>query len=291
MKISGFTFIRNGEKLGYPYIESILSILPICDEFVIAIGQSQDDTLARLQALASQQPKLRLIETHWNERMIDRGFVYAQQKMIAQYNCTGDWVFYLEGDEVLHEQDLETLHKRIAAVHDNQEVEAIVFDYYHFFGSPDWIATSPGWYRRAPRILRNTLRSYSPDGLFFVVMDKNKQGRYPKAALATVPIYHYGHVRKREQMQQKVEHIGKYWGKNHPKFEQYCIDPQALTAFTGTHPSSIGTWLATEAEQDYTPNENHPLTSREKKHRWMMKLEKRFNWELSKKHYTLVKNT
>ena len=95
MKVSGFTFIRNGTLLGYPFIESILSALPICDEFIVAVGDSEDDTLARIQAIDSD--KIKIISTQWNEKMQDRGFVYAQQKMIAQYNCSGDWAFYLEG--------------------------------------------------------------------------------------------------------------------------------------------------------------------------------------------------
>ena len=42
MKISGFTFIRNGNKFDFPYIESIKSILPLVDELVIAVGDSED---------------------------------------------------------------------------------------------------------------------------------------------------------------------------------------------------------------------------------------------------------
>ena len=103
-KVSGFTFIRNGMQLGYPFIASIQSILPIVDEFVIAVGESEDDTLSQIQAL--NEPKIRIIQTVWNENMRDKGYVYGQQKMIAQFNCTGDWAFYLEGDEVVHENDL-----------------------------------------------------------------------------------------------------------------------------------------------------------------------------------------
>ncbi len=88
MKVSGFTFIRNGNILGYPFVQSIQSALPICDEFVVAVGASDDDTLQVLQAI--NDPKLRIIQTTWNEKVADRGFVYGQQKMIAQYNCTGD---------------------------------------------------------------------------------------------------------------------------------------------------------------------------------------------------------
>lgn len=287
MKISGFTFIRNGEKLGYPYIESIKSILPLCDEFIAAVGDSSDETLQKLQLLAQQEPKLRILETQWNESMQDRGFVYAQQKMIAHYNCTGDWAFYLEGDEILDPTDIPKLRKRIEYAHTQPHVEALIFDYYHFFGSPDWIATSPGWYRRAPRIIRNTIRSFAPDGLFFVVMDKNKKGRYPKAITADCPIYHYGHVRKKEQMAQKVSDVSQYWGHKN-QFSHYVIDPQALSPFTGKHPEIVKSWLEHSAEKTYTPNPEHIPTKKEKKHRWMMKLEKRFGLELSKKHYKLV---
>src|ERR1051325_2492655 len=108
MKVSGFTFLRNGQKLGYPFVESIRSILPIVDEFVIALGPSEDETEAMLGKIAD--PKIRIIKTTWNERIRPdysvKGFVYGQQKTIALFNCTGDWAFYLEGDEVVHEDDL-----------------------------------------------------------------------------------------------------------------------------------------------------------------------------------------
>ena len=283
MKISGFTFIRNGTLLGYPFIESILSALPICDEFIVAVGDSEDDTLARIQAIGSD--KIRIIPTQWNEKMQDRGFVYAQQKMIAQYNCTGDWAFYLEGDEVLHEDDLPKIKASMEQHLDNPKVEALAFDYHHFFGSPDWVAVSPAWYRQECRIIRNTIRSWAPDGLYFVVMDKNKKGRYPRAALVGAPIYHYGHVRSVESMRQKNERVGKYWKHDHPLFDGYQIDPQAIKPFKGQHPAIANNWLKNEAEQNFTPNKNHELTKREKKHRWAMKIERFFNYEFSKSHF------
>ena len=107
MKVSAFTFIKNGQILGYPFIESILSILTIVDEFVINVGESEDDTLLVIQSIPSS--KIRIIESKWNDSMQDRGYVYGQQKMIAQYNCTGDWAFYIEGDEVYHENEIEKI--------------------------------------------------------------------------------------------------------------------------------------------------------------------------------------
>lgn len=288
MKISGFTFIRNGTLLGYPYLESLFSLLPLCDEVVVAVGAGQDDTLARLQTV--NDSKLRVIETTWNESMQDRGYVYAQQKMIAQFNCSGDWCFYLEGDEILHENDLLTLKTLLQKYLDNPKVEALAFDYHHFYGTPDTLAISPGWYRRAVRVIRNNIRNYSPDGLFFVVMDKNKKGRYPNAALAGVPIYHYGHVRSIDYMQTKIQQVSQYWGHAPPVFEDYShIDPQALSPFSGSHPAVMQNWLAEKAERQLRLNPNYKLSRRERRHRWMMRLEQFFGWELSKKHYRLVK--
>ena len=286
MKVSGFTFIRNGSILGYPFIESIKSILPICDEFVIAVGKSDDDTLSKIRAIKSK--KIRIIETVWNENMQDRGFVYAQQKMIAQYNCTGDWAFYLEADEILHEDDLPKIYAAMKLYLNNPEVEALTFNYKHFFGSPDWLAISSAWYKTECRIIRNSIRSWAPDGLYFVVMDKNKKGRYPKAALLDVPIYHYGHVRSIAAMQEKNKRVGKYWKHDHPLFNGYQIDPQALVAFQGNHPSIVKSWLKNEAEKNFTPNPNHHLTSRERKHRIKDKLEKCLGIDFSKKHYQKI---
>jgi len=288
MKISGFTFIRNGSLLGYPYIESLRSLLPLCDEVVVAVGAGQDDTLTRITAIGS--PKLRIVETIWNESMQDRGYVYAQQKMIAQFNCSGDWAFYLEGDEILHEKDIPTLKATLQKYVDNHKVEALVFDYYHFYGSPNTLAISPGWYRRAPRVIRNSIRSYSPDGLFFVVMDKNKRGRYPNAALAGIPIYHYGHVRAVASMQEKIQQVSQYWGHAPPAFDGYGnIMPQAIGKFNGNHPAVIKNWLAEHAEPNLRLNPDYKPTRRENRHRWMMRLEDLLGLELSKKHYRLIK--
>jgi hypothetical protein len=288
MKISGFSFIRNGTLLGYPYIESLRSLLSLCDEVVVAVGAGQDDTLERILAIGD--PKLRVIKTVWNEKMQAKGYVYAQQKMIAQFNCTGDWAVYLEGDEVLHEQDIPLLKTTLQKSLNNPKIEALVFDYYHFYGSTEIVAISPGWYRRAPRIIRNNIRTYSPDGLFFVVMPRNKHGRYPWATLAGVPIYHYGHVRKVARMQAKIHQVSHYWGHPPPVFEGYGnIDPQALGKFRGSHPAVMQTWLAEEAESQLVLNPNYIPSRRERRHRWMMRIERLLRWELSKKHYRLVK--
>jgi hypothetical protein len=290
MKISGFTFLKNGTLLGYPYLESIRSLLPLVDELVVAIGQSEDDTLERVRALARAQPRIPILESSWNERMSQKGFVYAQQKMLAQFNCTGDWAFYLEGDEVLHEAELPAIRAAMERHLEDPRVEALAFDYLHFYGMPGQIAASPAWYRREARIIRNTIRSYAPDGQFWVVMDGVRRGRYPRAAMSGARIFHYGHVRLRERMQAKNRCVSKYWDNAPPgEFDYGRIDPQALRPFQGTHPAVVREWLATEAERTFAPTPGYHPTRRERKHRWVMRLERLLGADLSKRHFDLVR--
>ena len=285
MKVSAFTFIKNGQILGYPFIQSIQSILPIVDEFVINVGQSEDDTLALIQSI--NDPKIRIIQSIWNDNMHDRGYVYGQQKMIAQFNCAGDWAFYIEGDEVYHEDDLNKIKASMQTHVDNPEVEALVFDFYHFYGNANSYLDSPGWYRSEARIIKNSVRSYAPDGLFWLVLDSNKKGRYPKAKHTGARCYHYGWVRSEEQMNLKSEKVQKYWGGEPAKIDYSQMDQSIIKGFSGTHPKIVQEWLPKD-KGVYQADPTYQPTKKQKKHRLMLKLEKLFGLELSKKHYKLV---
>lgn len=285
MKVSGFTFVRNAVELGYPAVQSIKSVLPICDEFVVNVGYSEDGTLELIESIGD--PKVKILSTRWNENMQEKGFVYGQQKTIAHYNCTGDWAFYLESDEVVHEDDLQNIHAAMERHLGNPKVEALVFDYIHFYGNHRTYLESPGWYRRAPRVIRNTIRAYSPDGLFFVVLSGNKKGRYPRAALANATIYHYGWVRSQEQMFEKGRQVAKFWGKKPGKAFYGDIDRAILREFKGTHPAAMMAWLPDEPAE-FRPNPDYVLTSRDRRQRLKMKLERLLGIDLSKKHFTLV---
>ena len=290
MKVSGFTFLRNGRKLGYPFVASVCSILPIVDEFVIALGPCDDDTETLLRDIGD--PKIRIIPTQWNERIQPdysvKGFVFGQQKSIALFNCTGDWAFYLEADEVLHENDLPKIRAAMEKYLADQRVEALAFDYLHFYGNKNTIAWSPGWYRSEVRIIRNTIPAWSSESLFFNVVVSHKQLRYPRAAHTGATIYHYGWVRSEAQMNLKAGATHKYW-ENAPaaKVDYSQIDAAVLKPFNGMHPKMVQDWLP-KAEGIFQADPNHQLTAREKKHRRMLWLERTFGLRFNKKHYQPV---
>ena len=295
MKVSCFSFLRDGVRLGYPFEESIRSALPLCDEFIIAVGSSDDGTWERLQAMG--EPKLKLLSTHWNEQCRSHGFVYGQQKMIAQYNCTGDWAFYLEGDEVLHENDLERIRSGMEHYLEDPEVEALAFDYYHFYGDPDHLHISSQAYRRATRIIRNRLRTIAPDGLYWaVIRDKTWYGgrnkrrtRYPKAAALNTPIYHYGNARDERFLKKKAAAGNQYWAKDVFESSYGNIDPAAVGSFGGSHPAVMESWLKTHANTGFRFDPDHRPSRRERKHRLLAKLERKFGWDFSKRHFKVIR--
>jgi glycosyltransferase involved in cell wall biosynthesis len=291
MKVSGFTFLRNGQKLGYPFAASIRSLLPLVDEFVIALGPCEDDTEKILREIGD--PKIKIIPTQWNENLRPdysvKGFVYGQQKSIALFNCTGDWAFYLEADEVLHENDLLKIRAAMEKYLNDERVEALAFDYLHFYGNKNTVAQSPGWYRSEVRVIRNTIPAWSSEALFFNVVENHKKSRHPRAAHTGATIFHYGWVRSEAQMNLKAAAVQKFWqNKSSTAVDYSRIDPAVLKLFSGTHPKAIEGWLP-KAEGIFQADPEYKLSSREKKHRRMMKLEQWFGFKFSKKHYTLVR--
>jgi glycosyltransferase involved in cell wall biosynthesis len=287
MKVSCFSFIRNGEILAYPFIESIKSALPICDEFVIAVGNGDDNTREQIQGIGDK--KIRIIDTIWNEGQKTGGFVYAQQKMIAMYNCTGDWAFYLEGDEVLHEKDLDVIYNALRDNLNEDRVEALAFHYKHFYGNPQTYIDSPAWCRSGVRIIKNSVRAIAMDGLHFTVMTDMKNGRWPRGKKIDATIYHYGYVRSLEKLQAKLDKVSKYWGTKSDFHVYGNIDPKVLNVFKGTHPLVMKKWLNNDAEKEFKLNPEYKISTREKRHRFAMKLEKMFHLDFNKKHYKTVK--
>ena len=291
MKVSGFTFLRNGLKLGYPFVASIQSILPIVDEFIIALGPCEDGTEKILRNIGD--PRIRIIPTQWNENIRPdysvKGFVYGQQKTIALFNCTGDWAFYLEADEVAHENDLPKIRGAMEKYMGDARVEALAFDFLHFYGNPNTIAWSPGWYRREVRIIRNTIPAWSSESLYFNVVVDHKKSRHPRAAHTGATIYHYGWVRSQAQMNLKSDAVLKYW-QNRPALpiDYTQMDPTVLNLFTGTHPKAVQDWLPNADGLFKADSDRHP-SPREKKHRIMLRLERWFGVRFDKKHYRLVR--
>ena len=87
MKISGFTFIRNASKLQFPFKESVLSILPLVDEFIIVFceGDDEDNTAELLASFNSD--KIKIVVGTWNPEKYKKNTLYAHLTDQAKSHC------------------------------------------------------------------------------------------------------------------------------------------------------------------------------------------------------------
>jgi hypothetical protein len=239
MKVSGFSFIKNAIKFDFPIKEAILSILPICDEFVIAVGKSDDGTLEYIKSIDS--PKIKIIETVWNESLREGGRVLADEtnKALDAISPDSDWAFYIQGDEVIHENDLEAIRQGMIKYKDDKRVEGLLFDHINFFGSYDYLADSRKWHKKEIRIIRNdkSIRSWK-DAMSF-----RKNGEKLKVKLIEATIYHYGWVKPPEAQLEKRRHFDKLWHDDEEVKKRYSDQSafdyskiDSLIQFSGTHP-------------------------------------------------------
>ena len=200
MKISGFTMVRNADKYYFPIEESIRSILPIVDEFVVALGDDDDDDNTRQIIEGIESDKVKIIDRVWSEEEFVDGKIFANETSFALSQCSGDWCFYLQADEVVHEKDLKTIKESCTKFLDKPEVEGLLFQYYHFYGDYEHYLPFHGWYKNEIRIVRNNINAYSyKDAQSF---RKNNDDKL-KVAQIDAHIYHYGWVRPPELMQSK----------------------------------------------------------------------------------------
>lgn len=240
MKVTGFTFIRNALKYDYPVVESIRSVLPICDEFVVAVGNSEDETLELIRNIDPE--RIRIIQTEWDDTLREGGRVLALEtdKALKEVSADSDWAFYIQGDEVLHEKYLEPVYNAMNTWKDTEKVDGLLFEYLHFYGSYDYVGTSGKWYPLEIRIIRPGKGIYSyRDAQGFRKGDNRKLNVKPANAI----MYHYGWVKDPAAMQRKQETFHKLWHSDSwvqnnvrkaTEFDYSGID--ALKLFNDSHP-------------------------------------------------------
>jgi hypothetical protein len=239
MFVSGFTIARNVVKADYPLKEAVFSILPLCDEMVIAVGKSEDDTLDFVRSFDS--PKIKIIETEWDDTMRVGGKVLAVEtnKAFDAVSEEADWCFYIQADECLHESYYQSIREAMLKNLSDPEVDGLLFSYKHFYGSYDYIADSRNWYRNEIRIIRNNkkIRSYKDAQGFRI------EGKKLRVKESGACIFHYGWVKHPEKQLDKLKQARKLWHSDEFIQQEYADQSSfdfskvdSLQLFSGSHP-------------------------------------------------------
>jgi len=238
VKVSGFSIIRNGMKYGYPVVEAVSSVLPLCDEFVLNVGKSEDETLELVKTISS--PKLKILEREWDMSLRQGGQLISVETNHALDKCTGDWCFYIQADEVLHEKYFPVVRSAMEHHLNDERVEALQFCYRHFYGSYDFYQDNfRNWYVKECRVVKRHPNIVSwGDGMDF----RHRDGSLLRKKRIDAEIYHYGWVRPPQVMYTKnVGFHQLYYSDEEvkkivPVAEQTYNELGHLRRFTDTHP-------------------------------------------------------
>jgi len=253
MKVSGFTIIRNAVKYDFPVVESICSILPLCDEVIVGVGNSEDSTLELIRNI--QSPKIKIIESIWDDSVRKGGLLLAKEtnKAFDAVSADSDWVIYIQADELIHEKDIPVIKASMQQWKDAEKVEGLLFEYKHFYGSYAFLEDSRLWYRREIRIIRNDkhIRSFRDAQGFRIYNhlhptdDELLNGGHKLSVKHSgASIYHYGWVKNPIVQQNKRSTFYKLWNekdsveKNLKDTSEYDYTVVcALKKFEDAHPA------------------------------------------------------
>ena len=240
MKISGFTIIRNAVNNDYPVVEAIRSILPVVDEMIVSVGESEDNTEELIRSIPSE--KIKIVHSFWDPAIRKGGEILAIEtnKAFEQIAPDSDWAFYIQADEAVHEKYHDIIKETALKHLHDKNVEGLLFRYLHFYGTYDFVGDSRRWYDKEVRIIRNNRNIQS----FKDAQGFRNQGRKLNVKLIDAYIYHYGWVKDPVQMKQKMYNAGKLWHSD-DQMEAFLRSGEAfdfsdfdsLARFTGTHPA------------------------------------------------------
>ena len=240
VRVSGFTIVRNAIKLDFPVEASIRSILPLCDEVVVNVGRSQDETLELVRGI--RDPKIRVLESEWD--MSRRNTVLGHETLRAMRACVHPWGVYIQADEVLHERGAAALLEAMRENDGDPRVEGLLVRYLHFYGGFDTIATHRRWYRREVRAVRLDpaldIRPYQGAQGFRV----GPEHRRIRARLTDAEMFHYGWARPAQALREKRE-LGKtmYPWRDADARKPLLAWIPGIRAFGGDHPAVARDWI------------------------------------------------
>jgi glycosyltransferase involved in cell wall biosynthesis len=299
MKLAGFTYVRNGFDYGVPFLESIQSVLPICEEFIVAVGDSTDGTREAIMHL--NNPKIKIIDTVWDMNLREGGRVFAQQANIALDHVKADWCLHIQSDEVFHEKELNNIIATIEANDGDENVEGFIQPFVHFWGGYDHIRNTRRVHNFEIRIFRNRIgvRSYRDSQGFRKYLsfeayeNGTEKGEKLNVKKLDATVYHYTGIRSPDAYAKKVAMFQSYYNSaegvekimaSHD-YQMHSVD--RTIPFTGSHPAIMH---AKVAAQDWEYNYKKELSVWHKKDKYLQIVEDLLGFKLGEyKNYKLIK--
>lgn len=210
MKLSIYTFVKNGLRQDYHVVEMLRHHLPLADEIVVHEGMSSDGTY---EAIRNIDEKIKIFRSDWN---MYKGMDYVIRfKDEARKRCTGDWCILLDCDEFIPEWEFEKLRDLL----EEDSADAIRVKLINFYGNYKVFNSSPDRFRWPSEKLiihrnRDDVEIFA-DGSSVRILGPH----IPISSLPALEIHHFGFVRHGARLREKWRNMrGRLYLAKTPKF-------------------------------------------------------------------------
>lgn len=254
-KITGFTYVRNGFIYGYPFLQSIQSLLPLVDEMIVVVGDSEDGTREAIVDLSTE--KIKIIDTIWDQDIRKSGKIFALQSNLGLDSVQSNWAFHIQADEVLHERDYENIKQKIAEADAREDVDGLLFPFLHFWGDYEHIRDSRRVHPFEIRAFKTKkfIRAYKDSQGFRIFSspqsyEAGEAGQKLNVLLCAANFYHYSYSRHPYLMKKKDNYFQRFWHdddwlKSLPKEDLFDFNQvDRLSKYTSSHPAVMAETIA-----------------------------------------------
>ncbi len=283
MNISGFTYVRNGFTYGYPFVASIRSLLPLVDELIVVVGDSNDGTREAIEQIGDA--RIEIVDSIWNLEMRQNGKIFAEQSNIGLRRIRGKWGIHLQVDEVLDESAPDRLRVYMEQADKRDDIEGLILPFLHFWGDFKHI-------RHTRRTHAYEIRAFKNNGLVRSYKDSqgfrryNSEADYISGAMGhklrvlqtDVPIFHYSYSRHPSLMKKKDNFFNRFWHNDewiatHSSSSDFDFNEvDRLQRYEGQHPALMQDIIA---QQNWTFNYDPSRSNMRLKDRFLNAFERK----------------
>jgi hypothetical protein len=232
--LTGVTLVKDGNTLGYPFVQNLRSLAELCDEVLVNVGYGSDDTIASVFQLQRYYPSIRVFQNGWDMKNTGDGSELAKQANIVLNFAQSDWVIYLQADELIHEDDMHSLRIYLDSV--PSSVTQIELLRTYFWG--DLQHRAPKYEIYLGRIFRTGTHTVGGDGMY-LVRNKGEIQRSPYF------IYHYSRIGPEDKVAARVKNLDRLFHDDVSTTPTFTYNTEVnLVHYVGTHPHGIEEFYA-----------------------------------------------
>lgn len=212
MKLSIYTFVKDGIFFDFHVAAMLRHHLPLADEIVVNEGYSEDGTY---EAISGIDPKIRIFRSHW-DRSDPNGW-HRAFKNDARVRCTGDWCILLDCDEFIPEWEFERLREFLAST--DRTIADVRFT--HFYGSYRvYMAKTPRIIPDTGHRIHRNLPEIEVWGDGANVRIAGRETDESVVASESFDLHHFGCVRRPARLRQKWRVQARQHDQQHPTWDR-----------------------------------------------------------------------